>query len=106
MILTFDQAVARPWRTRGSSAFPFFLAVAMICVELAQEPAVAGGGRRAPLEAEGGHGHLPPVVDPADHVLLAGQRASVKKTSLNSALPSIWAIGRTSMPGWFMGTSR
>ena len=35
-----------------------------------------------------------------------GQRALVKKISLKSALPSTWAMGRTSMPGWFMGTSR
>ena len=39
-------------------------------LELLLEPAVAGGGRRAALEAEGGHGHLPAVVDAADHVLL------------------------------------
>ena len=35
-----------------------------------------------------------------------GQRASVKKTSLKSALPSTCAMGRTSMPGCFIGTSR
>ena len=35
-----------------------------------------------------------------------GQRASVKKTSANSAAPSICWMGRTSMPGWFMGHSR
>ena len=38
--------------------------------------------------------------------LAAGQRASVKKTSLNSADPSTWVIGRTSTPGWRIGTSR
>jgi hypothetical protein len=35
-----------------------------------------------------------------------GVRASVKKTSLNSASPVISRIGRTSMPGWSMGTRR
>ena len=35
-----------------------------------------------------------------------GQRASVKNTSANSAAPSIWLIGRTSMPGWSIGHSR
>jgi hypothetical protein len=35
-----------------------------------------------------------------------GHRALVKKISLKSALPSTWAMGRTSMPGCFMGTNR
>ena len=35
-----------------------------------------------------------------------GQRASVKNTSVNSAVPSGWVIPRTSTPGWCMGTSR
>ena len=35
-----------------------------------------------------------------------GQRTLVKKTSLNSAEPSICSIGRTSTPGCFIGTSR
>ena len=35
-----------------------------------------------------------------------GQRTLVKKTSLNSAEPSTWVMGRTSTPGWCMGTSR
>ena len=35
-----------------------------------------------------------------------GQRAPVKNTSLNSAEPSICRMGRTSMPGCFMGTRR
>ncbi len=38
--------------------------------------------------------------------LSLGQRASVKKTSLNSADPSTWVMGRTSTPGCFMGTRR
>ena len=38
--------------------------------------------------------------------LSTGQRASVKKTSLNSAEPSGWTMGRTSTPGCFIGTSR
>ena len=33
-------------------------------------------------------------------------RAPSKNTSLNSALPVIWRSGRTSMPGWCIGTSR
>ncbi len=32
--------------------------------------------------------------------------APSKKTSLNSDVPVSWRIGRTSTPGWFMGTSR
>ena len=32
--------------------------------------------------------------------------ASAKKTSLNSPPPVICSIGRTSMPGWSIGTSR
>ncbi len=32
--------------------------------------------------------------------------ASEKKTSLNSPPPVIWWMGRTSTPGWSMGTSR
>ena len=35
-----------------------------------------------------------------------GQRASVKNTSQNSAVPSGWVMPRTSTPGWRMGTSR
>ena len=32
--------------------------------------------------------------------------ASLKNTSLNSAVPSGWVMPRTSMPGWFIGTRR
>ena len=35
-----------------------------------------------------------------------GHRAFVKKISLKSALPSTWAMGRTSIPSCFMGTSK
>ena len=35
---------------------------------------------------------------------VSGIRASVKKTSLNSASPVIWKSGRTSTPGAFMST--
>ena len=35
-----------------------------------------------------------------------GHRALVMKISLKSALPSTWAMGRTSMPSCFMGTRR
>ncbi len=35
-----------------------------------------------------------------------GVRASVKNTSLNSESPVIIRIGRTSTPGWSIGTSR
>ena len=35
-----------------------------------------------------------------------GQRALEKNTSLKSALPSICSMGRTSIPGCFIGTSR
>jgi hypothetical protein len=35
-----------------------------------------------------------------------GQRALEKKTSLNSLDPSTCSMGRTSIPGCFMGTSR
>ena len=38
--------------------------------------------------------------------LSSGQRASSKKTSLNSAVPSGWVIGRTWIPSCCMGTSR
>ena len=38
--------------------------------------------------------------------LSVGQRTSAKKTSLNSAEPSICSMGRTSTPGCFIGTSR
>ena len=33
-------------------------------------------------------------------------RAPSKNTSLNSAVPVIWRIGRISIPGWSIGTSR
>ena len=36
----------------------------------------------------------------------ASVRASSKNTSLNSEVPVIWTIGRTSTPGWSSGTSR
>ncbi len=36
----------------------------------------------------------------------AGVRAPSKNTSLNSAVPVIWRIGRISMPGWSIATSR
>ena len=35
-----------------------------------------------------------------------GQRASVKKTSQNSAVPSGCVMPRTSTPGWRIGTSK
>ena len=38
--------------------------------------------------------------------LASGQRASLKNTSLKSAVPSGWVIGRTSILGWRIGTSR
>ena len=38
--------------------------------------------------------------------LFVGQRTLLKKTSLNSAEPSICSIGRTSTPGCFIGTRR
>ena len=59
-----------PGALSGSSILPLALAIVDDDLQLLLEAAVAGGGRRAPLEAEGGHGHLPAVVDPADHVLL------------------------------------
>ena len=70
MICTLECAQARRWRMSGSSIAPLALAVVDDDVELLLEAAVAGGGRRAPLEAEGGHGDVPPVVDPTDDVLL------------------------------------
>ena len=38
--------------------------------------------------------------------LAAAVRAPSKKTSLNSEVRVSWVMGRTSMPGWSMGTSR
>ncbi len=46
----------------------------------------------------------PPLTSPITFSL--GALASVKKTSLNSASPLIILIGRTSTPGWSIGTSR
>ena len=43
----------------------------------------------------------PPLTSPTTFSF--GQRASVKKTSLNSESPEIILIGRTSTPGWSMG---
>jgi hypothetical protein len=36
----------------------------------------------------------------------SGTRASVRKTSLNSASPVIWRSGRTSTPGWRMSITK
>ena len=65
-----SSARARRWRISGSSIAPLALAHVDDDVELLLEAAVAGGGRRAALEAERGHGHVPAVVDAADDVLL------------------------------------
>ena len=46
-----------------------------------------------------------PLLTPPTTLSL-GQRASVKKTSANSAEPSTCSMGRTSMPGWSIGHSR
>ena len=46
-----------------------------------------------------------PLLSPPT-TLSSGQRASAKNTSLNSAVPSGWVIGRTSTPGCFIGTRR
>ena len=70
MICTFDQAWARPWRivrVVDPAVGPGHVGDDL---ELLLEAAVAGGGRRAPLEAERGHRHLPAVVDAADDVVL------------------------------------
>ena len=47
-----------------------------------------------------------PVVDRRRRRGRASVRASSKKTSLNSAVPVICFSGRTSTPGWSIGTSR
>ena len=38
--------------------------------------------------------------------LAAGTRASVRNTSLNEAWPFIWRSGRTSTPGWCIGSTK
>ena len=68
--------------------------------------------RRCPVVAEVPRSK-PSVVMATFHPLLTppttlslGQRTLVKKTSLNSADPSICSMGRTSTPGCFIGTRR
>ena len=105
MILTLDQAVARRWRISGSSAFPFFLAAAMMVSSSRRKrrwPVVADEPRSKPRVVMA---TFQPLLTPPT-TFSFGQRALVKKISLKSALPSTWAMGRTSMPGWSMGTSR
>src|SRR5829696_2488116 len=46
-------------------------------------------------------GHPPPT---PPTTLSAGVRASVRKTSLNEACPAALTIGRTTTPGWSIGT--
>ena len=62
--------------------------------------------RHAALEAEQPHRDRPAVADLADDEVGASVRASSKNTSLNSPPPVICTIGRTSTPGWSIGTSR
>ena len=61
---------ARRWRIVGSSMRAVVAGLVDDDVELLLEAAVAGGGRRAPLEAERGLGDLPAVVHAADDVVL------------------------------------
>ena len=105
MICTLDQARARSWRTSGSDARPLARALSMMTSSSFSK-------RRWPVVAEVPRSK-PRVVMATFHPLLTppttlsfGQRASVKKTSANSAAPSICWMGRTSMPGWSMGHSR
>ena len=104
MILTFDHARARRWRISGSS-LPVRRAVAMIGSSSRRNrrwPVVADEPRSKPRVVMA---TFQPLLTPPT-TFSSGQRALVKKISLKSALPSTWAIGRTSMPGWSMGTSR
>ena len=64
----FDHERARRWRVSGSLSRPRRARLAQNLVELLLETSVAGGRRRAALEAERRHGDLPPVVHPADDV--------------------------------------
>ena len=90
---------------RGSEDFPFSFAAAMMVSSSRRN-------RRWPVVAEEPRSN-PRVVMATFHPLCSppttlalGHRTLVKNTSLKSALPSTWAMGRTSMPGWSMGTSR
>ena len=105
MILMFDHDRARRWRTSGSRSAPGRLGGLEDLVELLWK-------RRCPVVAEVPRSK-PSVVMATFHPLLTppmtlslGQRTLVKKTSLNSAEPSICSMGRTSTPGCFIGTSR
>ena len=64
-------------------------------VQLRGEPDLLDQRGDAALHAEQPHGHPPAVALAADHML--GARAPSKKTSLNSLVPDICRIGRTSI---------
>ena len=71
MIWTSIQACISRWRTMASSIVPFALRDARRwCRARVSKRRWLGRGRRAALEAERGHGDLPPVVHAADDVLL------------------------------------
>ena len=105
MILTLVHAVASRWRISGSAAWPFFWATSMIWSSSRRKrrwPVVADEPRSKPRVVMA---TFQPLFSPPT-TFCRGQRALVMKISLKSALPSTWAMGRTSMPGCFMGTSR
>ena len=74
-------------------------------VELAAEAELVAEERHAALEGQGGQGDPPAVADLA-HDVVGAVRAPSKKTSLNSTVRVSWVMGRTSIPGWSMGTRR
>src|ERR1035441_3133937 len=105
MIFTFDQAFTNASRTSASS----FLFTRVVSLTISSHsfkkrryPVVDDEPRSKPRVVMA---TFQPLLTPPT-TLFFGQRALVKKISLNSAEPSTWVIGRTSTPSWRIGTKR
>ncbi len=98
-------AWASRWRSTGSPDFPLAAGERHDAVELAAEAELVAEQRHAPLEGQGGERDTPPVADAAHHVLDL-RAGTVEEHLVELAGPVIWLIGRTSTPGWSIGTSR
>ena len=99
-------AWASRWRSTGSRARPFSSATRHDAVELAPEAELVAEQRHAALEGQGGERDAPAVARRRPTTLSTWVRAPSKNTSLNSLVRVSWVIGRTSTPGWSIGTRR
>ena len=105
MIVNSMWAWARRWRRTGSVSLAFCWARATRrSSSLAERELVTEEGDAAPKASVARATRQPSPISPT--TLSTEVRAPSKKTSLNSLVRVSCMIGRTSTPGWSIGTSR